>query len=610
MGQIKITKFVFLILPVHMGDLMTPGDRSYNLFYSNNIHKNSVAGIWIDKGVEQNCITNNQIYSNSSCGIYLGQWDAEYNRIVNNVINVGPTTMDIDIEPYGYSISYIANNIISHHLNFGIEGLDMYSSIIENNIIFSNSAGGLYFNSYYYSPFNMIISNTFFGKNQPFGIYFYGGGSLNQILYNTIKNNNREGISLGYGNYGLQLKYNQILTNVNYGIFIVNSFAINNCKVVSNLIAFQNYGICIEVGNYDLINFNQIYSNHISGISLTNCTYSTLSYNNIYYNNIGLSSFNSTNYIQLNSITNNIYGVELANGIFGQCSKNNLWPNYRYALSNIAGVPQKMTNNWWGSTLATNIQKKIYGLSGYSNFTPYRLFGLFDVKPNADTTPPSIINIISAVTNAGNIILNWNQSPAGDFVKYSIYRSPIPGTTNLSRNFIVTNIYSQNITSFTDHPGFGFWYYTITALDSSTPFTNESWYAKVTNAVINFTTTLSLLKSISNITLNAICRPAIPGATIIYKISYSNTGNTKAYYTSIYDKIIPYVTYNTQGYGNTFGWSFEYSTNNFPNQGYISSDYSFGNPINKNKVKWIRWIKNQISTNEKGLYLWYTIVIK
>ncbi len=121
---------------------------------------------------------------------------------------------------------------------------------------------------------------------------------------------------------------------------------------------------------------------------------------------------------------------------------------------------------------------------------------------------------------------------------------------------------------------------------------------------------ISISKSISNIQLNGSSSKPIPGATIMYKIVYSNLSSIAGENVIIYDKILDKVTYYTDVLGTATGWTLEYSTNQNPSQLWNSGDYTNGVPIPKSDIKWIRWRKAVVSSDEDGKTLKYKVVIK
>ncbi len=129
------------------------------------------------------------------------------------------------------------------------------------------------------------------------------------------------------------------------------------------------------------------------------------------------------------------------------------------------------------------------------------------------------------------------------------------------------------------------------------------------------TTTLSLTKSISNITIGGINCAPIPGATILYRISYSNTGSVNAINMVIYDEFPINTTYLTNYMGTASGWTSQFSVISSPDQSYNSADYSnwytmMSNFQWRDNLKWIRWKKSTVLTLEDGLTLFYKIIIK
>jgi len=124
-------------------------------------------------------------------------------------------------------------------------------------------------------------------------------------------------------------------------------------------------------------------------------------------------------------------------------------------------------------------------------------------------------------------------------------------------------------------------------------------------------TTLSIVKSVENVTLGGSGSLPIPGTTIDYLITYSNTGSIAANNVIIYDDLpVNYVVYKTNGGGTATGWTVQYSTNTTPDQSWDSTHYNSVLPANKADIKWIRWIKASVGTAEDGLTLKYSVTIK
>ena len=120
---------------------------------------------------------------------------------------------------------------------------------------------------------------------------------------------------------------------------------------------------------------------------------------------------------------------------------------------------------------------------------------------------------------------------------------------------------------------------------------------------------LSVSKSVSNITLVGISTNPIPGSTLEYKITYTITTNLiQASNLIIFDKLPTYVTYVTDYPGTATGWTVEYSTNTNPSMSYNSGDFTTTRPA-KTKIKWIRW-KKPVSGAESNKTLFFKVMIK
>ncbi|MDD5067614.1 MAG: right-handed parallel beta-helix repeat-containing protein, partial [bacterium] len=583
---------------------MNWGERAYNVIYTNTIRGHDASGIILWKSSVYNVITNNRIFSNASTGISIGEWNVTGNRIKRNSI-YGPR-QSRGIYFSGASGSPVHDNSIKNN-NQGLYFDSANSISISNNNIYSNSGYGIYFYGGNVNN-NIITSNRIYGPGQTNGICISDGD--NNLILNDSIHNNVSGVVFMNTATGNKIKYSSVYSNQLYGVNIISAGA-NNNYIVTNTIRGRNQasGIYVNQGGSETIVNNDIYDHEGSGIALSNSANSLIEYNNIYGQNTGVLYYNSSSSLFLNNITNNNFGINFKSGSFNRIEKNNLHNNNRYSFSNTSGNSVRITNNWWGSTVASNIRNRISGIAEYSDFTRYRLYGPFDIVREADTTPPDRINGLMCMVSSETVKLSWNKCLDGGFTRYSVYCSPLPGTTNLQRNLVVSNLYDVNRTNLMDRPGNGTWYYTVTALDNKYIFTNECWYSRMTNAAIYLFTAFSVAKSISNITLNSSPAVSIPGSTITYKISYSNIGFTTGQNTVIYDNLSSRVTFKTDVPGTASGWSFEYSTNVIPDQAYSSCSYISNCPAEKNKVRWIRWKKNRVDTYEDGCSFCYQVII-
>jgi uncharacterized repeat protein (TIGR01451 family) len=123
-------------------------------------------------------------------------------------------------------------------------------------------------------------------------------------------------------------------------------------------------------------------------------------------------------------------------------------------------------------------------------------------------------------------------------------------------------------------------------------------------------TSLSLKKSISNITLTGVPSVPKPGATIIYTIAYTNIGPVDSIQSRIVDFISTNTVYVTNLPGSATGWSIQFATNLLPDGSWLSTDYKDTITFPKEKIRWIRWKKATVGVNEDGLTLKYKVIVK
>lgn len=574
-----------------------------NIIDNNTISYNTFNGITTGTTGEKQKFINNTINSNATNGIYFR--DSKSTIFSNNSI-IGNGKNGIEFINYDETVGpRILKNKICRNVRRGIiirsDNNRFSDGLIYNNIIHYNHIQGIYIADLYY---NSIISNSIIGTNQYYGIDLHPSSSNNMISSNYIYNNSTAGIRIR--SKGNRMSHNFIYSNQDYGIEISPNLIASN-SIIGNTIfgANQDHGILVSEYSRGNIYSNLIFNQNNSGIRLIEANNMRIKYNRIYNNPIGVIYSNSSISFNQNSLTNNDYGFVFYGGDTDEISYNNLYLNTRYNFSNASGSSIQITNIWWGSTVCSNIQNKLYNIQGYNNFTPYRLFGPFDIAEGSDIIPPvRITNLILNVTGC-TVNLQWEKNMSA--TRYCVYRSDIGGTTNLERNCVVTNIFDNNITNFRDCPGGGRWFYTVTACDDHAVYTNECWYSKV--MCTNFNTFITVTKSISNSILNGMDYPVVPGSTLCYQIIYSNLGNVNGKDITIYDHIPSMVTFSTVD-NIGLGWEFEYSTNNNPLQDFNSEDYIAGIPIIKTNVKWIRWKKNQVNINEDNWKLKFKVIVK
>ncbi len=459
---------------------------------NNYIALNSQEGIYVENGSDTLVITNNVICSNSSHGILFDDDQNDSSRIRMNRIFANQSN--------GIQIIYGDDNIIDN-----------------NNIIFNNIAGGISL----IAVSNTIISNNNIYNNNDYGILILSilnNDAVNNIVSHNEIFNNKEGIYLSsMGNSKVNTTYivgNNVTNNTGTGILLNNVNGNNDrTTVTNNYIADNDFGGIIIFGSRKNIFNNIVYSNRGVGITVNNGRNNSIQENTVYasrapygagivvvngknnnvilgniYNNIGpgilIAGASTNNKIELNSIySNGGHGIIVSNNCRlkrNRARRNNIFHNTGDNFNNQSGTNINIENNWWDTTVASEIASKISGNGGYSNFTPYRLFGEYDITPGADISSlPRIPFLGTLVTNQTNITFTWlTPTTSTGFARYFLYESPIPGYTNLTGTNVIWQINDFNTTThqITIPPGVTNYYF-MTCLDTNSPYTNECFYS-------------------------------------------------------------------------------------------------------------------------------------
>jgi len=439
----------------------------------NRITRNSTGGIKISSVTNPNIVVaNNEITFNFE-GISIINFSSNISKISNNRIsynNRGVWISDsADIKIYKNEIEKNTNEgvyltgsrrvqVLNNNILTNSKGISIFwtrNSRIDNNILFSNNRNVFITNS---KAVTLTNNRIYYSS---IGIQTFYSTNL-RIVQNYITNNER-GIYLANSSFSNIITNNNILKNKYSGIYF---YGTRNNYIYNNLITFNSNGIEFNnsLGNIE----NYIYYNLIRNNT-----------NGIWY------SSSPNNNIILNTITSNRVGVNM-NWIGGSLitlRKNNIDNNYLTNVINNTGNPQTILTNWFGTTIVTNIKKKIGG-SQTIDFIPYRLFGRFNITPGADTFPPSqITSFTSQIVSGNNVALKWNSSIGA--VRYFIYRATNSGAwSNFTRSSVLAIATSTNWTnkSLTD----GTYYYWITALDNpGSIWTNETWYSAYQKVIID-----------------------------------------------------------------------------------------------------------------------------
>ncbi|MDD5065921.1 MAG: right-handed parallel beta-helix repeat-containing protein, partial [bacterium] len=447
--------------------------------YNNRIYANSRYGVYLVGEAQSNSFLNNRIYQNGTNGIFINSDTADNTVVFSN--NVWGQTQAQGIYIWDADSSVVRyNNVHNNNEGITIGGTTPNSNYLSHNSVYSNDGAGVTIFAVS-GCYNYILTNYIWSDIQNTGIVIGWQVNNTVIRSNLIRNHQFTGIDLNEDAYHNTVTGNSIYSNDFKGISVNLSSATNN-YICTNLVwgANQDYGIWLA-GNKEQVIGNQVYNNQLHGIYLFGATNNTLTGNNVLGNPSGIYYDNSiNNTVSFNSITNNSRAVTFASGTLGVFTKNNLQNNSVRAFTNNSGAFVKITNNWFGTTVASSIMSKVANNGGYSNFTPYRLFGRFDITPGADTERLPSVSWMTALSGVTSATLIWNKpADTSDFIRYFVYRSTTEGTTNLNLASVITQFADVNTTNFIDStgsPGSNY-YYHVTSLDGALTYTNESWYS-------------------------------------------------------------------------------------------------------------------------------------
>ena len=285
------------ITNAHPGDIIRVDTGNYNeqiiFYYKTNItveasdwfsNQNNNSTVLSGSNVKfiasKNCTLRGFTIINGDFGGIIIQSGSYYNIIENNIITTNNTGIYIQS---GADTNIIKNNTIGKGQDFGIDLNGNNNSIISNKII-SHIYDGITINSS--AAYNEILNNNII-SNGRYGIYVNGSTTYkNLIRKNIIKDNNSYGIYVYYGEYP-QIYYNLLINNGNgtvSGIYL--NTAINNAKIVNNVI-FKSGADGIELSTnctgIEIYN-NIILSNSHYGINVSSATNVFIKYNLLWGN--------------------------------------------------------------------------------------------------------------------------------------------------------------------------------------------------------------------------------------------------------------------------------------------------------------------------------------
>lgn len=523
-------------------------------------------------------IISNLSYSNNWQGIKLGERSRsniiKYNTAKNN--RRGIQDQSSDWIRGGYN--QIMYNNLFDNLNYGI-GINptttIYYNIVMYNTCHNNGYDGIFIENAgtMYCGYNLCYNN---GAN---GIAYKDSSDC--IMFNNILYGNgtsfatfRNGIDIQENTSALVIN-NTCISNRDSGIRIKNT---GNGRFKNNITSHNRY----SEGGYEIDNQNAF------NITVSNCCI------NRTYNNIILDPSSITNTPLFKNETLNQLNLNLS---CNSPAKGKGFPN---------SVPNSMGAH--SSWIAISNAK----MSSISSFTVFfqTPFGTGSIPGDAliQITFPSEFDISSIAMTSPNCTTSYWGGFSGSFnigvngqTALINRTSGNPTIFGQTENLIFTGI--SNILAGTN--------YSLNIRVQKPDGVTIGIFTSNDFEIWSDVTEIGIVKSISNVILNQTNSTVIPGASILYKISYYNIGYTEGENIIIYDRLSTFVKYNTNLTGTASGWQIEWSTNNNPDQSWNSTDYSnVLDPSIKGNVKWIRWVKSSVNRSDQDKTLIYKVVIK
>jgi len=301
-----------------------------------------------------------------------------------------------------------------------------------------------------------IIANMGFSSSEPVititnSVFHTLGYEAINIQFNSIISSNYiTNLNLGTGGENVQ----------NSAIIVGNGTTVSG-NIIENS---KSKGI---IGGVGTVAYNIL--NNLKGVAI-DFGYGLISHNLIYDNqDIAIVGYGSE--IRNNTIYNNKIGIAGGAAII---SHNNIFSNRQYnlflgAFTEGANVYQPWQedvdakNNWWGSTVETEIAQSIYDYYddfqlGKVIFSPW----LLEPEPDAPVVPPTQYTLTVTLTGSGSVSKNPNKATYNDGEQVTLMATPnsgysfsgwsgdINGNTN---PYALTMNGNKNITAnFTQNP--------------------------------------------------------------------------------------------------------------------------------------------------------------
>lgn len=464
------------------GTLVANGNESNNIVFTSS-SDSPIEGDW-DKIWLNNTSTSFDANDNYISGTILNHCIISYaneglrldegsSYIVNSQLSQNIT---------GINFKKVVNSIIDNN-NFNNNGAGTrssgnddneigsvtYTKFINNNFNY-NSSHGLSLGGYGNNANNNLIKNNISINNGGDGFYFGWGDVVVGFADNTIEGNiiyNNSGNGITVGRDSNSIKKNFIIGNSGSGINISGTYIYEGLTIENNIISSNlNYGLDLSSNTNSVVRYNSILN---SGGSLATPSvgipdsYITSNNNTITFNTIDGSKNNA---IELKYGPNN----------FNNNNFINTKGNYIFKLLNDNDSEINAENNYWGTSIESEIQAAIYDYTddfelGVVDYTP------FSTTPNT-TAPISPPSSVIKVTSGADLVLSWTANEESDLQGYKLYYG---NPTGYSYD---NSIDLGNVTTYTISGGDISTEYAITAYDTSIDGTddmvdgNESWYSR------------------------------------------------------------------------------------------------------------------------------------
>lgn len=306
--------------------LYLPGCKRLKIF-GNTMEENREYGLYIDDGLFNKITKQNRANSNGLSGIYL------------------KNDRDVEID----SLTANHNNSAGVYLQECLSPLLTDSHFEENKncgLIFENNKDGFF------------VKNCTISTNEPYGVFIYGGqvGLYDEgwIHESVIRGSRQSGI-YAENAYGLNFSRNEILINLDNGIWLKDCFQSN---IEHNVFRRnQGAGVLMErVKARPVLTWvtNNRFIRNCKGIHAIDSDTLGVTGNEFDQNSCstGLHLLNTNATVQGNQFSDDLGGdaIKFVGSSHGTVYNNNIFGNAGYGLNNLNSTERIWAqNNWWGA---------------------------------------------------------------------------------------------------------------------------------------------------------------------------------------------------------------------------------------------------------------------